>query len=118
MELKTAGVTIEEQNRELAVRLDWVHDIEAQLERARNEIARLNQENIERTQWAQSLDAELQTRKIRPRATRSATANDRGVEMGTSREDSGALALSSIFVATRCRPMKNLLLRLARALSR
>ncbi len=58
-----AGATIGMLNHELAVRLDWVHDIEAQLDRARNEIARLNQENVERTEWAQSLDAELQTTK-------------------------------------------------------
>jgi septal ring factor EnvC (AmiA/AmiB activator) len=63
VQLKTAGATIEELNRELAVRLEWVHDIEAQLDRARNEIARLNQENVERTEWAQSLDAELQITK-------------------------------------------------------
>ncbi len=77
-ELKAAGATIAEQQGDLAARLNWVHDIEAQLGRARDEIQRLNREiqslherargeierlereNLERTQWAQSLDAELQ----------------------------------------------------------
>ncbi|HWF10490.1 MAG TPA: methyltransferase domain-containing protein [Bryobacteraceae bacterium] len=51
---------------EAATRLAWLADLEAQLERGRNEIARLNVENdqkeqtiVERTEWAQALDREL-----------------------------------------------------------
>ena len=46
---------------------DWVRDLEAQIAGGRAEIDRLSQENsrlentvVERTKWAQSLDAELQ----------------------------------------------------------
>jgi ubiquinone/menaquinone biosynthesis C-methylase UbiE len=51
---------IQQLEAEAAVRLDWVHDLEAQIGRGRNEIARLELESAERTRWAQSLDAELQ----------------------------------------------------------
>lgn len=44
---------------EAAIRLDWVHDLESQIERGRDEVARLNRESAERTEWAQRLDAEL-----------------------------------------------------------
>lgn len=63
-ELKAAHAGYQEQVRQLeaeaAVRLDWVHDLEAQIRRGRDEIERLDLENAERTRWAQSLDAELQ----------------------------------------------------------
>jgi SAM-dependent methyltransferase len=51
---------IQELEAEAIVRLDWVHDLEAQIRRGRDEITRLELESAERTRWAQSLDAELQ----------------------------------------------------------
>ena len=54
------GERVQQLEAEAAVRLDWVHDLEAQIGRGRNEIQRLELESAERTRWAQSLDAELQ----------------------------------------------------------
>lgn len=44
---------------EAAVRLEWVHDLEAQIATGRDAIERLERENMERAQWGQSLDASL-----------------------------------------------------------
>ena len=44
---------------ESAVRLEWARDLDAQLERGRDEIARLQRENEERSQRAIELQAEL-----------------------------------------------------------
>jgi ubiquinone/menaquinone biosynthesis C-methylase UbiE len=70
-ELKATHAGYREQvsrlESEAVVRLDWVHDLEAQIARGRAEIQRLNRETEEhrntideRTRWAQALDAELQ----------------------------------------------------------
>ena len=58
---------VQELETDAAVRLDWVHDLEAQIGRGRNEIARLELESAERTRWAQSLDAELERTNARLR---------------------------------------------------
>ena len=50
---------LQQLETEATVRLDWVHDLEAQIAEGRNEIARLELESAERTRWAQSLDAKL-----------------------------------------------------------
>jgi ubiquinone/menaquinone biosynthesis C-methylase UbiE len=66
-ELNESRAAIAELQQEAVVRLDWVHDLEAQIARGRAEIERLNQEASEhramiadRTQWAESLNEELQ----------------------------------------------------------
>jgi ubiquinone/menaquinone biosynthesis C-methylase UbiE len=70
-ELDSTHVAYQEKIRgveaEAAGRLDWVHDLEAQIARGRGEIERLNAESAEmdatiseRTEWARSLDRELQ----------------------------------------------------------
>ena len=66
-ELDVAREVISRLESEAAVRLDWVRDLESQIARGRAEIDRLDRESqehqntiAERTNWAQSLDAELQ----------------------------------------------------------
>jgi SAM-dependent methyltransferase len=70
-ELKATHTGYQEQvsrlESEAAVRLDWVHDLEAQIARGRREIERLGLESDEqrntieeRTKWALSLDAEVE----------------------------------------------------------
>jgi SAM-dependent methyltransferase len=56
---------------ELAVRLEWVHNLESQVER-------LGRELIERTQWAQSLQGDLAEREDRLRLA----ANSKWVRLG------------------------------------
>ena len=70
-EMEAARSAISRLESEVAVRLDWVHDLEAQIARGRAEIQRLDQENAdvtntiaERTRWAQTLDADLQRLRV------------------------------------------------------
>lgn len=67
-ELDVARDAISRLESEASVRLDWIRDLEAQIARGRAEIARLGVESdekdntiAERTAWAQSLDAELES---------------------------------------------------------
>ena len=85
-ELDVTRALVSRMESEAAVRLDWIRgveaqnrDLESQIARGRTEIERQRRENdeqetiiVERTQWAQNLDAELERLRAELRAIKDA----------------------------------------------